>query len=140
MSKVGLDRVKFDPERLPDIKEAITKADLRGLINDHAIIILPKRGTSRVRARKTLVQKRKGRRAGRGSKKGKKRSTLTKKRAWINKVRIQREFIKNLRDKKLILTTTYRQTYRRISGGFFRSRNHIKIYLQEQGLFKDGKK
>lgn len=140
MLGVGLARVKFDTSRLEDIKESITKADLRALIVDKAIIIKPKTGVSRVRARKILTQKAKGRRSGRGSKKGKKRSTLTKKRAWINKVRVQREFVKNARDKKIISTKTYRSIYGKISGGYFRSRNHVKIYLQERKLFEDGKK
>ena len=42
------------------------------------------RSTSRVRARKIIVQKRKGRRQGTGSRKGKKTSRLSKKRQWIN--------------------------------------------------------
>jgi len=141
MKGVGLDRVKFDSSRLADIKEAITKADLRALINDHAIKIEPKRGVSRVRARKILKQKSKGKRQGKGSRKGKKKSRLTKKRAWINKVRIQREFIKGLRDEKTITTQTHKKIYKKISGGFFRSRSHVKLYLQEQKLFeKNGKK
>lgn len=141
MMGVGLDRVKFDNSRIADIKEAITKIDLRSLIKDNAISILPKSGISRARSRKILKQKSKGKRSGRGSKKGKKRATLTKKRAWINRVRIQRDFIKTLRDKKLVTTQTYRKVYSRISGGFFRSRSHVKLYLEEQRLFnKDGKK
>jgi large subunit ribosomal protein L19e len=140
MLGIGIDRIKFDNSRISEIKDAITKADLRVLIQSKAIIIKPKKGTSRARARKLLLQKRKGRRSGRGSKKGKKRATLPKKRAWINRVRIQREFLRNLRDKKLISTKTYRLIYRKISGGFFRSKNHLKLYLQERNLFENGKK
>lgn len=141
MLGIGLERVKLDASRASDIKEAITKADLRALIKDNAIKILPKRGTSRVRVRKILKQKRRGRRSGRGSKKGKQRAIVSKKRAWINKIRIQRNFIKEIRDKKLISTKTYRMVYKKISGGFFRSKGHIKLYLEEQKLFqKNGKK
>ena len=140
MSGVGLARVKFNTERLEDIKEAITKADLRGLINDHAIIILPKKGTSRVRARKVLKQKRKGRKTGPGSRKGKKTARLSGKRLWMNKIRIQRSFAKELRDKQLISLSTYRLVYRRIKGGYFRSKSHIKTYLTDNRLFENVKK
>ena len=60
MMGVGLDRVKFDNSRIADIKEAITKIDLRSLIKDNAISILPKSGISRARSRKILKQKSKG--------------------------------------------------------------------------------
>ncbi|MBT6995305.1 50S ribosomal protein L19e [Candidatus Woesearchaeota archaeon] len=138
--KKGIKKIKFKTDRLSDIKEAITRTDIRALIIDNAISADPKRGISRSRARKTLVQKRKGRRAGSGSRKGVKTSRLPKKQNWMNHVRKQREFIKELRDKKLISTLVYRNMYSKVKGGFFRSKNHIKIYLTENRLFEDVKK
>ena len=41
MLKIGETRVWIDPERLSDVKEAITKADLRNLVRDGAIKIKP---------------------------------------------------------------------------------------------------
>ena len=55
-------RIKLDPERLSEIKEAITKSDMRSLIRQGVITKLNKRGISRSRARKLLIQRRKGRR------------------------------------------------------------------------------
>ena len=52
LCKCSIKRIRFDEDRLEDIKEAITKVDIRGLINDRAIIKLPARGVSRSRARK----------------------------------------------------------------------------------------
>jgi large subunit ribosomal protein L19e len=138
--KKGIKKIKFDTERLSDIKEAITRADIKSLIIDNAISAEPKRGISRSRARKTLVQKRKGRRTGSGSRRGVKTSRLSKKENWMNHVRKQREFIKELRDKKLISTQVYRSMYSKVKGGFFRSKNHVKIYLTENRLFEDVKK
>jgi len=57
----------------------------------------------------------------------------------MNQIRKQRKFVKELRDKKLINTKVYRQIYNKIKGGFFRSKNHIKLYLTENRLFEDGK-
>ena len=41
-------RVVFDSDRLDEIKEAITKSDLRGLISDRAIVKKSIKGTSKV--------------------------------------------------------------------------------------------
>lgn len=133
-------RVKFDNDRLEDIKEAITKGDIRSLVNTKAIIKKPIKGTSKVRARKQKMQKLKGRRRGPGSRKGKSTARLPKKQAWMNKVRIQRQFIKLLREKGALDKTNYNKIYLKIKGGFFRSKRHIKLYLTEHSLIKDEKK
>lgn len=138
--KKGIKKIKFNTERSSDIKEAITRSDIRTLIIDKAIKAEPKRGVSRSRARKTIIQKRKGRQTGSGSRKGKKTSRLSKKQDWMNHVRKQREFVKELRDKKLITTSVYRTMYKKIKGGYFRSKNHVKLYLTENKLFENGKK
>ena len=56
--KIGSKKVKFDPERLADIKEGITRADIRSLIIGKAIKAEHRRGISRSRARKIIIQKR----------------------------------------------------------------------------------
>jgi large subunit ribosomal protein L19e len=132
-------RVKFDTERLEEIKESITKADIKSLINDNAIYGIQKKGVSRVRARKIRTQKSKGKRRGDGSRKGKKTSTLPRKSVWMNKIRSQRELIKSLKDNQIINNEIYRELYRKSQGGFFRSRRHIKLYIEEHGLINDKK-
>jgi len=125
-------RIKFDTERLDEIKEAITKADIRRLIKDKAMIIQQKKGSSRFRARARKLQKSKGRQKGFGSRKGKKTARLKKN--WINKVRLQRNFISNLRNKNIINKPTHRELYLKVKGGFFRSNRHIKLYIEEHNL------
>ncbi|MDP2750407.1 MAG: 50S ribosomal protein L19e [Nanoarchaeota archaeon] len=127
-------RVIFNPERIEEISKAITKSDIRALINDNAIVIKHKRGVSRGRAREHDAQKRKGRRKGHGSRKGKMTARLPQKQAWIAKIRMQRKFIKELKDKGLVNKEVYRILYLKAKGGFFRSKNHIKIYLNEKDL------
>ena len=129
-------KIHFNEEMLDDIKEAITKADIRGLIKKNAIIVEPIRGISRVRARKTAVQKSKGRQKGKGSRKGKKTSRLPSKRAWMNKIRLQRDLLKELRTKDLISRGNFRTLYLKAKGGFFRNRRHLKIYINDNSLFK----
>src|SRR3989344_1796518 len=124
-------RVWFDSSSMDKIKEAITKADIKGLVSMGIIREKPKRGISRARANKILVQKRKGRQRGHGSRKGKAGARLPTKGMWINKIRLQREFLKELKDKKIIDSKTYRDLYLKSKSGTFRSKRHVKLYMEE---------
>jgi large subunit ribosomal protein L19e len=134
--KASENDIWLDSGRLDEIKEAITKADVKSLIKDKAIKAKKKRGISRYRIRKIALQKSKGRRSGSGSIKGSKHARLSKKRGWINHIRIQRFFLQHLRDSEVIDKSSYRSLYMKSKGGFFRSKRHIKIYMQEHGIGK----
>lgn len=134
--KISPKRVKVDPTRAEDLKEAITKTDIRGLIGDGAIKKVQKSGVSRARANKTLRQKAKGQQNGPGSRKGKKTTHVPKKATWMVKIRTQRAFLQELKVKKLIDTKIFTDLYRKTKGGFFRSKNHIKLYIDEHRLIK----
>jgi len=127
-------RVRFDTERLEEIKESITKVDIRSLIKDSAIYCIPEKGVSRFRARKIQKQKSKGKRKGPGSKKGKKTARAPKKEAWMNKIRSQRKLLKRLKESEVINNQVYRQLYKKSQGGFFRNQRHIKLYIGEHNL------
>jgi large subunit ribosomal protein L19e len=127
----SIKRVVFDVERLEEIKESITKADLRSLIKDEAITAKPLRGISRGRARKRQIQRRKGQQKGQSTRKGKSKARAPKKRVWINRIRIQRKFLKELKDKKILSSGTYSNLRSKAKGGFFRSKRHIKVFLDK---------
>ncbi len=129
-------RVWFDPERLPEIKEAITKIDIKGLINDKAIVKKPVKGISRARARTRQKQKRSGRRKGYGSRKGKRNARASNKSVWTNQIRAQRDLLKRIREKGLLTKRIYRSLYEKAKGGFFRSRKHLKLHIEERHLAK----
>jgi large subunit ribosomal protein L19e len=139
--KVGVKKVVFDINELEEIKKAITRDDLRVLIVKGLITKSTKNQQSRVRARKILVQKRKGRQKGQGNRKGKLTARSPPKRTWINKVRIQRTVLKDLKVKGLLNIENYRKMYLRSKGGFFRSKRHILLYMTEHSIIdKNGKK
>ncbi len=127
-------RIKFEPERINDIKEAITKEDIRTLISEGAIRKLPEKGSSKARARKKAEQRRKGRRKGQGSRKGKRTARLPGKKSWMGKIRLQREFLQNVKTRGLISNQTFTMLYRKAKGGFFRNKRHMKLYINEQKL------
>jgi len=134
--KCSPSRIKLDTTRLSDIKEAITKVDIRSLITEGVIVRSPIKGISRHRALKIKIQKRKGRQKGHGSRKGTHFARLQKKRSWIAKVRNQRSLLNILREKKLLSPKIYRELYNKSKGGFFRSRRHLHLYIEERGLTK----
>ncbi|MDP6647873.1 MAG: 50S ribosomal protein L19e [Candidatus Woesearchaeota archaeon] len=135
--KCGKHRIRFDTDRLTDIKEAITKTDIRSLINNGVISKRRDLSTSRFWARKRKHQKSRGRQKGFGSRKGRKTARLNPKRVWINKVRLQRDFIKSMRDKGTLGSSDYHELYLKSKGGFFRSIRHLKLYVRERGLIKN---
>ncbi|MEM3154684.1 MAG: 50S ribosomal protein L19e [Candidatus Woesearchaeota archaeon] len=130
----GPGRVRFDPSKLGEIKEAITKFDVQRLINKGTIYKIQAQGISRARAKKQAVQKRKGRRSGHGSRKGSATARLNQKTMWIANVRAQRALAKKLKEKKIIDNEAFRVIYAKIKGGFFRSTKHLKIYVEEQEM------
>ena len=137
---ISAKRVWFDGSRLEEIKESITKQDIRRLIGLGVIRPKPEKGVSRGRARHVMAQKRKGRRKGPGTRKGKATARLSRKESWMILIRAQRRLLKTLKDKGLLKLDVYRDFRRKAKGGFFRSKRHIQLYAKERGLIKDGKK
>ena len=129
-------KIRLDSNRLEEIKEAITKADIKSLIKDKAITEKRVMGISGYRVNKKRLQKSKGRRSGFGSRKGSKGARRGKKRTWIMGIRAQREFLKLLKDKKIIPLSEYRSLYMKSKGGFFRSKRHIRVYMKERGVVR----
>ncbi len=132
--KVSPKKVRFADDALDDIKKAITRSDIRGLIAIKKITKSTANQQSRVRARKIAAQKKKGRQRGLGSRKGGKYSIVSRKKQWMSKVRAQRQFLRELREKGLLTPTNYRSLYAKSKGGFFRNKRHIKLYITEQKL------
>jgi len=137
--KVSPKKVKFNKEALGEINKAITRASIRGLIATNQITQSKKQLHSRSGARKIAAQKKKGRRKNQGSRKGTFNARLNQKKEWINRVRVQRQFIKHLKEKKVITPVNFRLIYLKIKGGLFRNKRHLKLYLEENKLTKNVK-
>ncbi len=129
-------RVHLTPERAADIKEAITKSDIRGLVAEGVISEVQKKGVSRVRAKHKADQRRKGLQRGPGKRKGKKTAIVPRKEAWMAKVRTQRIFLKELRANGVVDQASFKSLYRKTGGGFFRNKRHIKIFMNEHQMAK----
>ena len=132
----GENRIWMDPTALDEIANAATKDDIGKLIEEGLIKRKPVKGISRARINYKRMQKKKGRRRGHGSRKGKKGARMPSKRLWILRIRALRRRLKYLRDAEIIDRRTYRVLYRRAKGGEFRNVAHLNAYLEAQGLLK----
>jgi large subunit ribosomal protein L19e len=128
--KVGKNRVWLDPKQAKDLDAAITKADVRKMILKGWIKALPEK------IHRPKEKKKRGR--GRGSRKGARYSIINRKRRWISRVRPMREMLKEMREKKQIDNPTFKKVYSLVKGGMFRSRSHLRLYMEQNNLLKKG--
>jgi len=135
--KVGEERIWIDPEATADVAEAITREDIRGLIEDGIIKKKQKKGVSRGRAREQAMKKALGRRKRQGSRKGAKGARRGKKRLWMTKIRALRRRLKEVRDEGYVDKTTYRMLYNKAKGGEFRSIAHLNDFIKTKAQLKE---
>lgn len=134
--KCGKSRIWFEPSRIADIEEAITAEDIRRLVNDDVIKLLPKKGLSSFRKKKAAEQKAKGRRKDKGSRKGSLGTRVRGKKLWIKRIRVLRKMLKELEAEGKIEKNIYRKLYRTAKSGYFRSRVHMMSYIEKSELLK----
>ena len=118
---------------------AITREDIRNLIQQGIIQKRQKKGISKYRTNLKRERKKKGRARGYGKRKGVASARNPTKRAWINTIRPLRRELKKLRDRKLITTSTYRKLYKNAKGGMFNSVAQMHRYIKEKELLRRGR-
>ncbi|MEK6976655.1 MAG: 50S ribosomal protein L19e [Candidatus Thermoplasmatota archaeon] len=135
--KVGQSRVRIDPDRNDEVAGAVTRADIRKLVDGGVITAVQKAGVSRGRGRKLDQQKAKGRRTGPGSRKGAANARTPSKARWISQIRALRDELRKLRETGAIDASSYRDYYVRAKGGQFRSRAHMKSHMRTEGTLPE---
>jgi len=134
--KVGQNRVWIDPERMDDVEGAITRDEVRKLIHERAIVSMPEKGVSRSRAKILRAKKAKGRRSGPGSVTGAGYAQVTKKQAWMIKIRSLRRKLRELKASRTITEDTYSQYYRMAGSGRFQSIAELVRNLKANDLWR----
>ncbi|ELY67797.1 50S ribosomal protein L19e [Natrinema versiforme] len=128
---VGQNRVWLDPDAQGDIAEAITRDEIRELVEDGRIQAADAKGNSRGRARERNAKRAYGHQNGQGKRRGKKGARQDEKDEWQNKIRAQRRKLRELRDKGELTPTQYRELYKKAGGGEFRSVRYLLNYIDE---------
>ena len=128
---VGENRIRFDPDEQAEIADAITRDDVRELIDSGIIEAKTAKGNSRGRARKRQKKRAYGHQKGHGSRKGKAGGRQNKKDDWRSRIRAQRRELRELRDAGDIDRSQYRELYEMASGGEFDSVADLNRYVNE---------
>ncbi len=126
----GVNRVWINPEKLSDVQSAMSREDIRKLIEEGAISSHQKKGISRGRARARIAKRAYGHCKGPGRRSGAKGARTPSKTQWIKKIRAQRKELRAQREGGSITRTEYRRLYRRAAGGQFRSVAHLKAQIE----------
>ena len=122
---VGVHRVRFEPDKLDDVADSITRENIRSLVNNGSIWTSKVKGTSRGRTRAKLhIKKKHG--TGPGSKKGKKSARVGKKEIYVIEVRSMRRHLKILKERKDITNEQFWTLYKKVNGAQVRSLSHLQ--------------
>lgn len=116
--RAGVNKIFFEPSRLDEIKEAITKQDIRDLYESGAIKVKEKVGRLRKEHRTTK----------RGVGKVKKKVQF-RKRDYMRRVRKLRRHISELRKQKKLNQENYRGLRIKIKANMFKDKAHLKDYI-----------
>ena len=127
---VGENRVWLDPGEQEEIAEAITRDDIRELVDEGIIRAKDAKTNSRGRARERAEKRSYGHQTGAGSRKGKAGAREARKDDWVARIRAQRARLKELRDEGTIDRTQYRELYNKASGGEFDSVDRLEAYVR----------
>ncbi len=134
--KVGQNRVWMDPEKTDDAEMAITREEVRRLIHEGIIKAKAEKGVSRARARVLHAKRKKGLRSGIGSRTGSPGARISKKEAWMSKIRALRKRLRGLKARKVITESAYRELYRMASSGRFASVADLERYLKAHEVWR----
>ncbi len=115
---VGKSRITFVRARLDEIKEAITKQDIRGLKEEGAIVL------KEVKGRKTIVGRKRRRGPGKIKKKVNKR-----KEEYMTMTRKLRKYVAGVRQQEKITDEDKIDIRKKIRNKIFRSKAHLKEYI-----------
>ena len=116
--KMGKERIIFNSERLDEIKEAITKQDIRDLVTSGAISIREITGKRIKERRKTR------RRAGSIRKKVK-----NSKQVYVQRTRKLRAYLVELRKQGKITREQYYTFRKQIKASTYRNKAHMKEHI-----------
>ncbi len=136
LMKVGTNRVWIDPNRIEDVEVAITRSEIRRLIHEGIIQQLQAKGVSRARARVLHEKKKKGLRRGSGTREGSSRAKITKKDAWMLKIRALRRRLREWKANRTVAEENYRRLYRVANSGAFGSIADMERYAKTHGMWR----
>ena len=128
---VGKSRVWLDPAAQEEIEDAITREDIRELVDQGTIRAEAPSGNSRGRARERNEKRSYGHRKGPGSRRGTAGARQNDKAEWMSSIRAQRRKLRDLRDSGELTRSQYRELYDMAKGGEFEDVRRLLNYIED---------
>ena len=116
---VGRERIIFLDSRMDEIKEAITKQDIKDLLADGAIFLKD------IRGKKKIVKRKRQRGPGKVRKK-----VNTRKQDYVILTRKLRKHIAEMKKRGELTAEESREIRKKIRNKFYRSLNHMKDLIK----------
>ncbi|MBS3068314.1 50S ribosomal protein L19e [Candidatus Micrarchaeota archaeon] len=126
--QVGSNKIRIKPTDIKRAEEALTRSDVLALIKDGIVYKLLARG------RRT---KEKRRRRGAGHRRGK--GTINQKREWMQRVRSQRKYLRELVTSAQIDKKFNRSLYGKVKSGIFKNKKSFYVYIKENNMLNEKK-
>lgn len=127
----GENRVWMDPDAQGEIAEAITREDVRELVQQGIIREKRKKGVSRGNARERDEKRAYGHQKGPGTRKGKAGARSDPKDEWKSRIRALRKELRRMKEDEEIDASTYRDLYGKAKGGEFDSVRYLRNYVED---------
>ena len=115
---IGVNRVKLT--QVNEIKEAITRQDVKSLKNSGIIMIKEIKGTRHIERRKRKEER------------SRKRKINERKKNYVKRVRKLRSYIKNLRKKRKLSEKEYYDLRRKIKSNLFKDFSQLVASIKQQ--------
>lgn len=116
--KIGKNRITFVKSRLEEIKEAITKQDIRDLKGEKAIII------------KEIHGRKKGKKKKRKSTGNIRKKVKTRKKDYVTITKKLRAYVKELKNQGRLSLEEVKEIRKKIRNKNFKSKAHLREYIK----------
>lgn len=130
--KRGKSAIRILPGSVSDAEKALTKDDIRRLIEKGGIYAIKEKHNASSRSKVLKKARAAGRRRGIGRRRGTDKARQG--RLWEKKVRSQRRLLKELKLSNKIGTEIFNQFYKHVKGNQYATKANLLLQLREHGV------